>query len=127
MVLSGPYQHQSADTALRFVRAALARGHRVSRVFFYADGVHVANRLAVVPADDRDLQRAWSTLASEHGVDLAVCVAAALRRGVIDAAEAARHGRDADNLAPGFRITGLGALAEMVRDADRVVVLGGGG
>ena len=43
-----------------------------------------------------------------HHVDLVVCIAAAQRRGILDANEAKRQGKDADNIAPGFRISGLG-------------------
>jgi sulfur relay (sulfurtransferase) complex TusBCD TusD component (DsrE family) len=31
MVLEGPYQHQAADSAYYFVRAALARGQQIVR------------------------------------------------------------------------------------------------
>ncbi len=124
LVNAGPYQHQACDSALNFTRAVLARGHRVLRVFFYHDGVNVATRLAVPPQDDRDLGAAWQALAREHGLDLVVCVAAAQRRGILDADERTRHGRDADNLAEGFRIAGLGQLVEATADADRFVVFG---
>jgi tRNA 2-thiouridine synthesizing protein D len=123
-VNASPYQHEACDSALHFARAVLARGHTLMRVFFYHDGVYVATRLATPPQDDRDLAAGWQQLAREHGVDLAVCVAAAQRRGIVDAAERARHGKDADNLAPGFRIAGLGQLIEAACDADRFVVFG---
>jgi tRNA 2-thiouridine synthesizing protein D len=42
----------------------------------------------------------------------------------MDKAEAKRHGKDADNLAPGFRISGLGQLIEAGIEADRMVVFG---
>lgn len=124
LVNEGPYQHQACDSALHFARAVLTRGHTLVRVFFYHDGVNVATRLATPPQDDRDLTTSWQALAQEHGVDLVVCVAAAQRRGIVDAAESARQGKDGDNLAPGFRIAGLGQLIEAAVDADRFVVFG---
>ncbi len=45
-----------------------------------------------------------------QGVDLHICVAAALRRGVTDATEAERLGLAGANLQPGFSLSGLGAL-----------------
>jgi tRNA 2-thiouridine synthesizing protein D len=42
----------------------------------------------------------------------------------MDAAEAKRNGKDADNLAPGFRISGLGQLIEAGIQADRLVTFG---
>lgn len=124
VVNEGPYQHQASDTAFNFSRAVIDRGHRVDRVFFYHDGVNNATRLAVPPQDDRNITRRWSELAEKHGIDLVVCVAAAQRRGIIDSDEMRRHGKDADNIAPGFRISGLGQLVETAIDADRLIVFG---
>ena len=57
-------------------------------------------------------------------IDLVVCVAAAQRRGLIDADEAKRNGKDADNIAEGFRISGLGQLVEAGIQADRLITFG---
>ncbi len=120
----GPYQHQSSDTAYHFVKAAVEKGHEIFRVFFYHDGVNNATRLTTPPQDDRNIVKRWSELAEKHNLDLVVCVAAAQRRGIADADEARRNGKDADNLAPGFRISGLGQLIEGGIQADRLVVFG---
>jgi hypothetical protein len=39
---------------------------------------------------------------TEHDIDLVVCIAAAQRRGMLDANEAERQGKDANNIAEGF-------------------------
>lgn len=124
LVNEGPYTHQASDTAYQFVKAALAKGHEIFRVFFYHDGVNNGTRLTVPPQDDRDVVKRWSKLAETHQLDLVVCIAAAQRRGLIDANEAKRHGKDADNIAPGFRISGLGQLIEAGIRTDRLVVFG---
>lgn len=124
IVNEGPYTHQAADTAYQFTKAALAKGHEVVRVFFYHDGVNNGTRLTTPPQDDRHIVNRWSALAEEHGLDLVVCVAAAQRRGIVDSAEAKRHGKNADNLAPGFRISGLGQLIEVGIIADRLIAFG---
>jgi tRNA 2-thiouridine synthesizing protein D len=124
VVNEGPYTHQASDSALNFVRAALEKGHEIFRVFFYHDGVNNGTRYTVPPQDDRNLQRAWSEIALTRNVDLVVCIAAAQRRGILDANEAKRQGKDGDNIAPGFRISGLGQLIEAGIQADRVVVFG---
>ena len=124
LVNEGPYTHAASDTAYQFVKAALAKGHEIFRVFFYHDGVNNASRLTVPPQDDRNIVRRWSELAAEHKLDLVVCIAAAQRRGLMDASEAKRNGKDADNIAPGFRISGLGQLIETGIQADRLVVFG---
>ena len=124
LVNEGPYQHQASDSAYQFTRAALAAGHEVFRIFFYHDGVNNGTRLTVPPQDDRNVVDRWSELAQEHELDLVLCVAAAQRRGLLDADEAERHGKDADNIAPGFRISGLGQLIEAAIQSDRLVTFG---
>ncbi|MGV6809256.1 MAG: sulfurtransferase complex subunit TusD [bacterium] len=124
LVNEGPYQHQAADSALQFVRAAIAKGHEIFRIFFYHDGVNNGTRLSVPPQDDRQIQKEWSELAKEHNLDLVICIAAAQRRGLMDADEAKRQGLDADNIIEGFRISGLGQLIEGGIQADRTITFG---
>ena len=124
VLYEGPYQHQAADTAYHFTRAALAKGHEIYRVFFYHDGVNNGTRLTTPPQDDRNIVNRWSELATEHGLDLVLCIAAAQRRGIVDEGERTRHGKDATNIAPGFRISGLGQLVEAGVQSDRVVIFG---
>ncbi len=83
-----------------------------------------AHGLACRRQDDRNLQKLWTELAEAHQLDMVVCVAAAQRRGILDADEAKRHGKDVSNIAPGFRISGLGQLIEAGIQADRLVVFG---
>lgn len=124
LVNEGPYQRQASDTALQFIKAAISKGHEIFRVFFYHDGVNNGTRLAVPPQDDRQIQKEWSALAEQHGIDLVICIAAAQRRGLMDVDEAKRQGLDANNIAPGFRISGLGQLIEGGIQSDRMLVFG---
>ncbi|MGA7949407.1 MAG: sulfurtransferase complex subunit TusD [Thiobacillaceae bacterium] len=124
MVNEGPYTHQASDSAYQFAKAALAKGHEIYRVFFYHDGVNNATRLTVPPQDDRNVVNRWSELSLQHNLDMVVCIAAAQRRGLLDENEASRQGKDANNIAPGFRISGLGQLVEAGIQADRLVVFG---
>ena len=124
VVNEGPYTHQASDTAYQFTRAALGLGHEIARVFFYHDGVNNGTRLTTPPQDDRHVTDRWSELAEQHGLDLVVCVAAAQRRGIVDADEAKRNSKDADNIAAGFRISGLGQLIEAGIEADQLIAFG---
>lgn len=124
VVTEGPYTHQASDSAYQFTKAALEKGHEISRVFFYHDGVNNATRFMVPPQDDRNVQQMWSELAATHKLDLVVCIAAAQRRGILDADEAKRQGKSGDNIAPGFRISGLGQLIDAGIVADRLVMFG---
>ncbi len=71
--------------AYHFTKAALEQGHEILRVFFYNDGVNNATRYSIPPQDDRNIQRLWSDLAEAHKLDMVVCIAAAQRRGILDA------------------------------------------
>ena len=113
LVSEGPYTHQASDSAYQFCKAALAAGHQIHRVFFYHDGVNNSTRLTEPPQDDRHIVNRWTKLAEEHKVDLVVCVAAALRRGIRE-----------ENLAQGFRISGLGQVVEAGIKCDRLVTFG---
>ncbi|MBT3989268.1 MAG: sulfurtransferase complex subunit TusD [Rhodospirillaceae bacterium] len=113
LVNEGPFTHQASDTAYQFTKAALEKGHEIVRVFFYHDGVNNSNKQADPPSDDRNLVTLWSELGQEHGVELVVCVAAAMRRGIND-----------DLLAAGFKISGLGQLVEAGIIGDRLVTFG---
>ncbi|MDE0976053.1 MAG: sulfurtransferase complex subunit TusD [Arenicellales bacterium] len=124
MVSEGPYTHQASDTAYNFIVAALNAGHEIFRVFFYHDGVNNGTRLTTPPQDDRHIVNRWSELSEAHDLDLVVCVAAAQRRGIVDPDEAKRNGKDSDNIASGFRISGLGQLIEAGVQADRLLVFG---
>ena len=125
VVNEGPYQRQASDSAYHFTRTALEMGHEISRVFFYHDGVYNGSSLAVPPQDERAVQRRWSELAQAHELDLVLCVAAAHRRGMLDESERRRNEKPAQNLAEGFRISGIGQLVEAAILSDRVVVFGG--
>lgn len=87
------------------------------RVFFYQDGVSVANAMQWVPDDQRNLSSEWQKL----GIRLPVCVSAALARGITDPENAQRHHIHTDNLATGFELVGLGELADAVQSAERLI------
>ncbi|AXY44179.1 sulfurtransferase complex subunit TusD [Halomonas sp. JS92-SW72] len=124
LLMGAPYSSQAAHSALRFARTLLGRGHRLEGVFFYHDGVHNAARLAAPPQDEPHLVDGWAALAAEHGVPLQVCIAAALRRGLLDEREAARHGKQGHSIEPPFELTGLGQLVDLGLHCDRLVTFG---
>ena len=124
LVSEGPYTHQASDTAFHFVAAAIEKGHDIYRIFFYHDGLNNGTRLATPPQDDRNIINRWSELAQQYELDLVLCVAAAQRRGIVDEGEAKRNGKDSNNIAPGFRISGLGQLIEACIQCDRMITFG---
>ncbi len=113
LVLEGPYQHQASDSAFHFTEAALKKGHEITGIFFYNDGVNNTNKEMTPPQDDRHISKRWSDLVQQHKIDTIVCIAAAKRRGITDA-----------SLIPGARISGLGQLTELGINAVRLVTFG---
>ncbi len=123
-VNEGPYQHQSADSAYFFAKAALEKGHEIFRIFFYHDGVNNGTRLTTPPQDDRNIVSRWTELARNMTLTWSCVwrqhsVAASLMT-----VKPKRNGKDATNIAPGFRISGLGQLVEGGIQSDRLVVFG---
>ncbi len=112
LVLTGPYQHQAADTAYHFARAALARGHEILGIFLYTDGVNLANKSITAPGH-RNLARMFSELG--EGARVVACGTCARFRGLTK-----------DQLSPNTTLGGLGALMGILQDCDRFLVFGGG-
>ena len=125
LALFAPPHAPSSRRALRFAEAALAGGHQIVRLFFYQDAVQVASGLTVAAQDELDVPAAWREFVAAHDLDAVVCIAAALRRGVLDASEAQRYARAAANVAAPWELSGLGQLHEAAQEADRLICFGG--
>lgn len=112
LIQEGPYNHEAGDSAYQLIQAVLRAGHEVRGIFFYHDGVYNVTNKMEPPQDDRHIANRWSEL-GEQGIDIVVCIAAAKRRGISD-----------DLCVPGTRISGLGQLAKMAIESDRVITFG---
>jgi tRNA 2-thiouridine synthesizing protein D len=123
-IYGAPYSSQAPQTALLFAQALLDAGHSIARVFFYMDGVHNATGISSPPQNEQNIPADWAALISQHGIDAVVCIAAALRRGVIDKAESERYEKPAHNLSEPFGLSGLGQLVEAGIDSDRLITFG---
>lgn len=123
-IYGAPASSQAGQSALQFAKAVITRGHSIQRLFFYQDGVHNASTLASPPQDEQHLCQEWQTFIKEHQLDSVVCIAAALRRGIIDAGEAERYERPAHNLPDVHQLSGLGQLVDAGLEADRMVTFG---
>jgi len=112
ILLTGPYQHEGADTAYHFTKAALARGHELAGIFLYTDGVYVSNRNIVSPG-----HRNIAHMFEELGV----------RTKVVACGTCAKfRGMKQDMISNSIKMGGMGALVQMIQDCDRVLVFGGG-
>ena len=124
VVHSAPYSSEAAHTAYRFTRAVLEGGHRVHRLFFFGDGAHNANQLAVTAQDEPNLQAQWHTLIQKHKLDAVLCVTSALKRGVLDKAEAERNDLKQASAHDSSEIAGLGQLIDAALHSDRLINFG---
>ena len=124
VIFAAPYSTESAATALRFAESLIQQGHELYRLFFFGDGVHNASKLTVVAQDEINLQLQWSKLIEEHDIDSVICVSSALRRGVLDQAEAQRHELGTASAYESSQVAGLGQLIDAALHSDRVVNFG---
>ncbi len=115
----------SSRRALLFAQAALTGGHEIVRLFFYQDGVYNAASSVVTPQDEQDLPQQWRAFVSDNQLDGVVCIAAALRRGVLNEEEAQRYQRSAVSVEAPWTLSGLGQLHDAIQDADRLICFGG--
>ncbi len=125
LVLSSPISGHGSRHALHFAEAAIARGHQVNRVFFLDAGAGTGNGNAVLPQDEGDISGAWRGLASEHGLELVLCISSALKRGMLDASEAERYEKAGAMVCEEFSIAGLGQLIDAGSTAERLLTFGG--
>ena len=124
LIQGAPYASEAPRSALRFAEAAVGAGHEIHRAFFYNDGVYIANAFATPPRDETDVAAQWIDFARGHDIDLTVCVAASLRRGILDENEAKQYELPGANLRDGFEIVGLGQMVEGMLEGDRTVTFG---
>jgi tRNA 2-thiouridine synthesizing protein D len=121
LVTSAPYSTQSAYSAYRFALAAVESSHQIKGIFFYQDGTLNGSALQQVPSDEFDLHNAWKKISAAHSIPLLVCASAATKRGIINAIDAEDYDQVHQSLSDEFQSVGLGDLAILVADSDRLV------
>ena len=124
VVYASPYTNEAAISALKFARAVISKGHSIYRIFFFSDGVHNANKLAITPQDEINLQEQWHTLIQENDLDSVVCVTSGLKRGIIDEKESSNRKLDCSSIMPSSDLSGLGQLVDAYDNSDRVLNFG---
>ena len=112
LILTGPYQHQASDTAYYFIKAALKKGHEISGVFLYTDGVNNING-NIVPPGERNIAERFSELGA-LGIKIFACAACAKFRGLTK-----------QIVVENTKISGLGKLANIIEESDRFITFGG--
>lgn len=109
-IRSPVYGSQGAYLAYQVAETLLRKGHRISQIFFFQQGVNNANALVDPASDEVNLVEKWQKLATAHNVPLHLCISAAQRRGIVE-----------QNLAQGFILAGLGEFSQATLTADRLL------
>lgn len=120
--------HSASNTfysAFRFTKTLLEENHSISGIFFYHESVAISSSFICPPQDEPNIQDAWLQLFSQYNITPTICIAAALKRGIIDERESARYNKAGFNIQPPFQLGGLGELISACAEADRVITFGG--
>ncbi len=103
---------EASQTAVNFIHALTAAGHKTHRVFFYSDGVLIAANNAPTTT-----QKEWQQLSQNLKIELVVCITAATKRGLIPTDTPKSHHLIAEQ----FEVSGLGQMADLAMHCDRII------
>lgn len=121
LIQTSPGNFSITACALEFAKALLQQNHSIFRIFFYGDGVLLGNDSAVTPQGEPDIHAEWRRFIEDQQIDAVVCIAAALKRGILDHAESQRYQKHAATLADTFDLSGLGQLIEAAAQSDKLI------
>lgn len=122
LITGSPYQTKACHSALRFIKAALLEHpNSIKGVFFYEDAVLIGNQIAQPPRDEINITLAWQDIAQQHNIPLYLCIAAAVRRGIINDTESRRYELEQHTLAEGFQLEGLGTFVDLMNTTNKVI------
>jgi tRNA 2-thiouridine synthesizing protein D len=122
LITGSPYQTKACHSGLRFIKAALSKYPDIIKgVFFYEDAVLIGSQIAQPPRDEINLMKAWQDIAQQHNVPLYLCIAAAVRRGIINDTESRRYELEQHTLAEHFQLEGLGTLVDLMNTTNKII------
>lgn len=121
LIQTSPQNLAIASTALEFAKALVRRQNKIYRIFFYGDGVELASIAPMHPQDEPDIQAAWRAFIAEHKIDAVVCIAAALKRGIVNDTESRRYQKNLVTLANEYDLSGLGQLIDATVASDKII------
>lgn len=121
LITQSPFSDSGHELALDFAQALLVEGHSLERVFFYQDAVYAALNNQTPTQGQSSLALRWLALKQEHEISLQVCIANAIRRGVLNHQEQQRYQASSVTLMEGFELVGLGEMASACKESNRVI------
>ena len=110
--MTTPYSFQNSDTVIKLAKAAIKKGHEVTGIYLYTDGVYNVVK-DIKPSDDRDrnIPNLFQELIDE-GIPVVACPICAEYRGTMGK----------EKIIDGSGFDGLGALSEFVEDSDKILI-----
>jgi len=108
ILMTSPYEYENSNTVLRFVEAVLKKGHEIAGIFLSGDGVYNANKQIESPVGV-NVAEEFKKMAAK-GVRIVACSACSTFRGMPPSL-----------LVEGVSLGGIGDLAEIIQQSDKVV------
>lgn len=125
IAISASPQCAASRRALYFAKAVLSQGHIIERLFFYKEGVYNAVNNTVSAQDELNMAEQWHEFIVKHKLDAVICIASALKRGLLDVVEAQRYNKTAITIDKPWLLSGLGQLHDAIQQSDRFISFGG--
>jgi tRNA 2-thiouridine synthesizing protein D len=122
ILTQSPALSESHLTAQRLISELISNGDKIDRVFFYQDAAFIGLNSQVPGQGLEASYKGWIDLQCEQSFPLQICIANALRRGVVDKTEAERY-QCLETLHEGFQLSGLGEVADACQSSDRIITL----
>jgi tRNA 2-thiouridine synthesizing protein D len=122
ILTQSPALSESSLTAQRLVSELIDHGDKIDRIFFYQDAAYIGLKSQIPGQGLQASYQGWLDLQHKQSFPLQICIANALRRGVVDHTEAKRY-QGLETLQSGFQLSGLGEIADACQSSDRIITL----
>jgi len=125
IVTGSPFHSAAHQSAIRFIQATDPTKHQIQSIFFYGEGVLVANGANMPLHQHKSLTEQWCELSQQYHFKLQACVSAATLRGIVDRDENHARPQMSVNIAKGFSLVGLGELAQISEGQSKMIEFNG--
>ena len=122
ILTQSPSQSESHSTAQRLISELIENGDTIDRVFFYQDAAFIGLKSQIPGQGLEATYQGWLDLQNKQQFPLQICIANALRRGIVDKAESERY-QGLETMHGRFQLSGLGEIADACRSSDRIITL----
>jgi len=121
IIQSSPTQNDACYSALAFAQALLTKGHKIHRIFIYGEAAILGNSHITPGQDEPNIQADWAEFIRQNSLDAVVCIATALKRGILNQQECQRYELSSPVFDDTMELSGLGQLIEASALSDKVI------